>query len=506
MNKKIVFPIALLLCLQNYKTESVLLKSYRDKNLIISNTPPLPGILDYFLNLIFGPMLANIIKFTIFYITVSDKFLALLLFNRHLSYKLIFINISEKKKNIFLQSLFLGLSLVCDLSTFFDILLFLALEITKYFEKLTNRKTNIFKETFKFLKKIICLLSISFCIYISTFYLDYKLRPITKSTPLSLEFNSSFLNLKPIHLNIKDKSYITLINRYHKTYITFEDDKIKATPTLNSNCVWQIRYNDKNKFRLLHVNTRKFLAINHVNEKDKFFNLELSDWDSIKGTNNELFKVDKHLQARRTLFRIINTNTGLYLGINKFNEVYGSLYSNIKHRYFYISDNLNIIDDLDKEDKTYVVNNDESTRRDNQNIDNGGEDNSARDSDRNKNNRQYIKYPEKTFLAKIFEHTKFLFIGQEQKLDILHLLIIFLIPIVKLMKVVLRTRRVCKVLICSKMVFIWIKCILLLIYCNDNNYIENMKIILKYMFLKEVCKLSSGIYMPVMLATMIYTK
>lgn len=470
MYKKLFCIIITSYSIKNYNIDIDTINSYKLKKFMATNIPPLPGILDYFLISTFGSLFSTILKYTIFFILFSNNILASLILyenNSQLSYKLIFITISEKIENIIFKSFFLGLCIVCDISSVYDVLIILMIEIYNYFIRLTNRRTNVYYETFNFCKNLILLTLIPILIYISIFYFDYELRNNTISSSFSLEFNSSFIKTTPTHLKVKHKSFITIINKYHKTYISFDDQKILSTPELNSNCVWQILYNKKNAFRLMHVKTRKFLSINHVNDNDKFFNLELSDWDSIEGTNNELFRTEKTLNARKECFTIKNTNTGLYLGINKFNEVYGSIYSNMKHRYFYIADN-------------HIMNSNEK--------------------------KFNILYPSKSLLSKIYEHTKFICQRQKRKFDSLHALIIIIIPIIKLFKTVITTRRIYKINIKPYVVFIWLKCLILFFYCNDNSYIRSMKLIIKYIFLKDICRFKFYIYLPMLLSMMVYNK
>lgn len=322
------------------------------------------------------------------------------------------------------------------------------------------------------------------------------MRDIIQDTQdFSIEFSSSFKipSLHPTHNKVVSGSLISILNKSHRYFLGIKDDKAVGIKKLNSDCVWQIikvgegekiegerEDNIKNNdlIKLINMKTNKVLALNYVNNTDKFFDLDISPIDLVETSKNDIFKVicKEELLTRKSIFELQNINSGVFLGMRRINEnddnyisAYTSIYSNKKHRLFYISDN-----------------------------DTGTEE-----------EKENIKYPEIGFISKVIENTKLILKKPREKFiktfhgNLNDLLVIF-IPIFLILNCIFRNRLKKYKDVNSDFLIMYINNVFLkFVYCSDFNYLSVCEVITNYYCLGIISRKMFYIYLSVSLGFLI---
>ncbi|KAF9764753.1 Protein O-mannosyl-transferase 2 [Nosema granulosis] len=270
----------------------------------------------------------------------------------------------------FLGSVFLGVALSCSWAALSVLLLLQFFTLYHFYIGFIDKNKNIASTVLNTTKNFLYLVLIPIFIYILSFYISYNTRTTYDLSldRFSLEFQSSFFNnqIEKCDKVVKNNSIITLINQRYKFYLSVEKEaadqfRVFSSKSLDENCLWVVKkvsYEDGpiragEKVRLIHYLHEKALALNKVDDKSKFFNLEITDEDLVVESENEIFRFEilknngkNEIEARTTLFKLVNTNTGMDLCVRKLKKNNGSsgssemsFYSNILNRGFYIADN-----------------------------------------------------------------------------------------------------------------------------------------------------------------------
>ncbi|KAK6090197.1 hypothetical protein P3W45_000745 [Vairimorpha bombi] len=470
--------------------DNEILGSYHKREFIIFKNPPFSSILEFLISKSFSntrciSYVFFFIKSLLFLSTDLDITLSSIIFtipDFNPSYAAIFALLSLNAKNIFVESIFIGLSVVSDLSAVFLLILLILKNIFNLFYDLVDKKKTVKDTSMYFLLRLSLNISVPGLIYFSTFYVDYHLRDTLRNyRDISLEFSSAFkdLSLQPTHDTVVSGSLISIISRHHKYFLGVNSMKVVGIQRLNSDCVWQINkvegggvIKNNDLVRLLNVKTNRVLALNHVNNTDKFFDLEISKLNNVSESKNEVFRVlcKDILLTRRSLLELQNTNTGIFLGMRKINEndteyinAYTSIYSNKKHRLFYVSDN-----------------------------DSGTE-----------YPKEIINYPQLGFFSRVHENTKIILkkstnFSSKSFHNNVHNLLIPAVPLFLLINLICKNRSLKYKEVDQLLLIMYINSLLLkFVYCNDLNYLSVSEVITNYYFFKMISRKMIYIYLSV---------
>lgn len=268
----------------------------------------------------------------------------------------------------FIASVLVGLAVSCNWSALCIILILQTVNFYNFYLDIIDKNKKVISTILRTFKKVLFLTIIPIIIYLISFWISYSIRNVYNPSldRFSLEFQSSFHNGNQEKCDkvVYSDSIITLINQRYKLFLSVEkkgDDefRILSTKILDENCLWVVKKVEDDdepikhgeKVRLIHYLHEKALALNKVDNKSKFFDLELSEESSVRESENEIFKFEilkpkNQLEARSTLFKLTNTNTGMDLCARKLKKKKGvtgsaemSHYSNKINRAYYIADN-----------------------------------------------------------------------------------------------------------------------------------------------------------------------
>ncbi|WUR03718.1 dolichyl-phosphate-mannose protein mannosyltransferase [Vairimorpha necatrix] len=455
---------------------NVINSSYKNEEFLIFDLPPLPGILDYFISeLIPYKSPVNIshltwaLKCLLFLTSPFSPILFCLIFSIpdfSPSYALIFSVHALFTENIFLLSLFLSLSLVSDLSCIFLIIIILGKMCLLLYVDLVDKSKPVLISLSRYSGRVSCIIFTVMFVYLSTFYVDYQLRPnISQNSNKNVSLEFGDIKLNATHEEVIHGSLISILNRHFKSYISVSDNKLSGMSSL---FYWRISkvdgegsVKDGDLVRFVNIETQEVLSVNSVNQTDKFHKVELKPLDLVIESKNDIFRIkcDKILTTRTGTFEIVNMNTGLFLGMRRLKdsfEVYASAYGNKKHREFYVSDN---------------ERNDGTTKKD-------------------------LSFPRKSFISKVVEHT-LLLISISTYIEhnkIYNCLVPFIFLFLVLNQIYknrgMKYREIDPLFL---LVFINSLC-LRFVFCRDSALLLVNQILVNYMFLKEMHYMSKYMY------------
>lgn len=479
----------------NIDLDMKVIDSYKHNTFVLFNNPPFNGLFDFFLYEVIPVHFSNyaiyILKCLLLLNNNFSTILSCLIFSLpdfKPSCATIFSIYALFNDNIFYRSIFISLSLVSDLSSVFLIIILIVQITYNTYLFLIDNKKSVINTLVKYFINIFFILSTVICTYLLIFYIDYNIRyNIYDYNDLSLGFSGSFNNpnLQPTHEYITHGSLISIINMYHKCYLGSQGkDSVLGNRRSQDNNVWRILKTEgegdiqnNDLVRLVNMKLQTVLSLNNVNNTDKFFNVELSDRDKVLQSKNDIFRVvcDKKLKARQNAFQLVNVNTGLYLGMRKINQnkqdelnVYASIYSNNKHRLWYISDN-------ERNDDTTKI---------------------------------MLNYPKISLIQKIIEHTRHIINNVLIEDNIHSRLFLLLVPIISLYIIIskiLKNRGYKSKNVSSLLITFFVNTVLLrFIYCGDRNVLMVNQVIVNYLFIKEVHKFSVYVYLLISLVFLIH--
>lgn len=323
------------------------------------------------LSLIDHRSIKNILNIFLFMILSSFEFIKSTSINSY--FAVIFTVITLKhflNQNYFLMCFFLSLLTVTDTS--FTCIMF-SLAITLFintYNKLIDPKNNVKKTVIHSLKILSLILVVPMTFYFGFISSDLLIRNRHSKNGLSfsLPFQSTLENFdisqgftdghikgsrKETDLYVMDRSIISMMSKKHNSFFTINDD-IKGSKSYKIFCEIHkihssdfedeeprfIKDGDFVKFK--HITEDKFVGMKRKDPSDKFIDLSIGVFEN----DEDLWKVstDGYLKTLSSEVEFINVASGDNLCAKVVNDkpnIYGSFYSEVKSRIFYIAGNLN---------------------------------------------------------------------------------------------------------------------------------------------------------------------